>query len=602
MSRWRAQRRRRWRAWFAALTLIALIVVAGTALLRGRAIANAMLAGLLDRAGIPAQSLDIRVAGFTGMTVGAVALGPAGELSADSVAVDWSFWSLLHRRFAHMSVEGLHMKAALERGSFAIAGLKQDGSSGAGLALPVETLVLKDAHLDLAAPAGTVSAMFDATLSQEDEARIVGKATFDMVVTPGQASPLHLVGEVPALRIGDGELHAADGVLRLPERGWSLSGAIVNARLAGDARSFEISGELADQSKPAAWAPLIVALTARGGEAGLALSGTAKSRDNALVLTLAGQHDFASGNGTLAIRSNPVSFARDGRQPADLAPIAGDALKHVDGTLSASGTVSWGSDRALATALDVTLDGVGFDAGSAAVDGLRGSITFDSLAPPRMPSAQCLSASLQIAALPPGPLDFCFRLRAADRLLIDRAALGFAGGKVSIAGVNLAPAQPLDTVLAVQAVDLGALLVLVGVDGLSGSGALSGNIPVHLDNSGMTIAKGRLASAGPGILRYAGAGLPADITSRDSNATDAVSLLREAIADFHYTSLILSLDRTADGQGTLLANIRGNNPAVLDGRPFALNIRFEANVDKLASILLDGYAAGGEMLRRAANP
>ena len=131
-----------------------------------------------------------------------------------------------------------------------------------------------------------------------------------------------------------------------------------------------------------------------------------------------------------------------------------------------------------------------------------------------------LTAALQFAALPSGPLDFCFRLSGSDRLLIDSAALGFADGKLLLADVSCVPAAPLDTALKVQAVDLGALLALLNIDGLSGSGMLSGNIPLHLDPSGVAIVEGRLAAAGTGALRYVGASLPTDLGAGQGSAAD----------------------------------------------------------------------------------
>ncbi len=185
-------------------------------------------------------------------------------------------------------------------------------------------------------------------------------------------------------------------------------------------------------------------------------------------------------------------------------------------------------------------------------------------------------------------------------MLIDSAALGFADGKLLLSDVSFAPAAPLDTALKVQDVDLGALLSLLNINGLSGSGKLSGNIPLHIDPSGMAIVEGQLAAAGPGALSYVGASLPADLGLGQGSAAGTVNLVRNALTDFHYTSLTLLLYRAVDGRGSLLARIQGANPAVLDGRVFVLNIRFESDFDRLAALLIGSYAAGEELLRRAA--
>jgi hypothetical protein len=101
-------------------------------------------------------------------------------------------------------------------------------------------------------------------------------------------------------------------------------------------------------------------------------------------------------------------------------------------------------------------------------------------------------------------------------------------------------------------------------------------------------------------VRYNGAGLPAAITEAQGKAGDALTLTREALADFHYTGLRLALDRSASGDGTLLIALKGSNPAVLDNRAFEINIRLEANFDRLAALFLSGYTAADGLLRHAA--
>ena len=180
-----------------------------------------------------------------------------------------------------------------------------------------------------------------------------------------------------------------------------------------------------------------------------------------------------------------------------------------------------------------------------------------------------------------------------------RAALAFAGGSLSVANVAYRQGRPLDAALEVRGVDLGALLKLLDADGLSGSGALDGRIPIHMDPSGVRIAGGTVTASGPGVLRYAGGTLPAEAAGPDPSTGDRLKLVRDALADFHYKSLALTLERAASGEGTLMAKLEGANPAVLDGHPFAINVRFETNFDKLATTLLEGYAAAARLVRAA---
>jgi hypothetical protein len=157
---------------------------------------------------------------------------------------------------------------------------------------------------------------------------------------------------------------------------------------------------------------------------------------------------------------------------------------------------------------------------------------------------------------------------------------------VSLGAVTLRRDQPLAATLDVRALDLAAKPVDVE----------------QAQRGGVTIQDGRLRATGPGVLRYAGDKLPEAITGLQGEAGEAIRLARQALTDFRYNELTLTIDRAADGQGALLIHLAGSNPAVLDNHPFVLNIRLEANFDRLALLLLDGYAAAEGLLRQAARP
>jgi hypothetical protein len=248
----------------------------------------------------------------------------------------------------------------------------------------------------------------------------------------------------------------------------------------------------------------------------------------------------------------------------------------------------------------VTLDRVGFESGAVRVSDLSGTVRLASLLPPRTAAAQRVTANVHAAGLPPMPLDLRFSVPGGDRLLINAATLGFAGGTLGLADVALASGKPVDTALTIRGVDLAALLALLDIDGLSGSGTIEGAVPIRVDPGGVALQSGKLVGTVPGVMRYAGTGLPEP--APDAPATDPIRLMRAALADFHYTGLSLTLERAASGEGSLLVNLQGANPQVLDNHPFAFNIRLDANFDKIAAILFDGYAAADDLIRRSRRP
>jgi hypothetical protein len=596
-----AKRRRRLR--LALLIAGAVLIVGvGIAVLHGRDLAAGLARTALARAGVATESLTIRSLGFGGVVFDAVRLGgPAGP-SADAIVVDWTLTGLLHGGLARLHIDGLRLAVAVDGGKLAIVDLPLAGGGASGApALPFDRLELAGAQLTFTGASLSGAATIDAVVMAAAEGGLRGSATIAGSVTPRGGVAMHLTAALPKWQLGtDGGLAVTGAALTLPERGLALSGANLSLLPASESPSLSLSGELSDSTKPARFPPLAIGLDEKEAANVLLVSGHAESADRALALTFDGKHDPASGRGTLAIHAAPVVFAAPGTQPSDLFPVVAEsAPSRVTGSVAASGNIGWGG-MSLTTGLTLTFDGVGFDGGLAVVDALDGTVAFDSLMPLRATTAQHVAATLQVASLPAGPLDLRFRLPSSDRLVIDAATFGLAGGTLSLAALSLQRDQPLDTALDIKAVDVGAVLTLIGIDGLSGSGALDGSIPVRIDPAGVTISGGLLNATGPGVVRYDGAGLPAAITEAQGKAGDALTLTREALADFHYTALRLTLDRAASGEGSLLIGLKGSNPAVLDNHPFDINIRIEANFDRLAALFLSGYTAADALLRHAA--
>jgi hypothetical protein len=595
--------RRRRRRQLALLILAALLLVgAGALALRSSELVAGLARLALARAGVATETLTVRSLGLGGIVFEDVRLGGPTGPSADAVAVDWTLGGLLHGGLARLRVEGLHLAVAVNDGQLAIAGLPFAGGPGSGApTLPFDRLELAGAQLSFANANLSATATIDAVMTPAADGSLHGAATIAGIVGPHGGTPMHLAAELPQWQLGtDRSLAATRAELTLPERGVTLSAADISLSFAGGAPSLTLHGALRDSTKPARWPPLTLALEGKSAANALIVTGHAESADRAVVLTLDGKHDLASRRGSLSVRAAPVIFAATGRQPGDLFPaFVASAPSRVTGSVAASGNIGWGG-KSMATGLTLTLDGVGFESGVAAVEALDGTVSFDSLMPLRASRAQHLTATLRIASLPAGPLDLRFRLPGDDRLLIDTATLGLAGGMLSLAALSLQRDQPLDTALDIRSVDVGAALTLIGIDGLSGTGALDGRIPVRIDPAGVTISGGLLNATGPGTVRYSGAGLPAALTEAQGKAGDALTLTRQALADFRYTALRLTLDRSASGDGTLLIGLKGSNPAVLDNRPFDINIRLEANFDRLAALFLSGYTAADGLLRHAA--
>ena len=585
------------------LLLLALLLCAGGAIaLYGRELSTELVRAALSHVGAPPDQLEVRSIGLDGLTIGAIRL--SGGLSASSVKIGWSPRSLLSGRLTSIRIAGLTAGLTVDQGRITVDGLPPVGdSSPVAAGLPFNSLELSDARISITAAAANASVQGDATIIGSERG-LYGQAALDAVAILNGGVPVRVTLQAPQWSVdedaGTKRIVLTRAAVVLPEQ--HLSGTDVDIAIdmtPSAAVSARLSADIRDSAMPMRFAPLALTAQAQQDQDVVVVSGRIAA-ERGVALTFNGRHDMARKHALADFDLAPVRFEPDGLQPNDLLPIAGRTLRRVEGSVSARGTLAWRG--ALKGDVAVRLEDVGFESGIARFSDLDAVLRLESIMPPRTPGAQRITGTLQITGLPPAPLDLRFGLPGDDHLVVNAATLGLAGGTIGFNDLALARGQPIESVLELKSVDLGAMLALAGIDGLSGSGTIEGRVPVRMDDKGVLITSGRLAATGPGIVRYTGAALPEGLTGQSDNPGDAVRLLREALADFHYTELILTLDRSASGEGSLLVNLKGANPAVLDNHPFDINIRLDANFDRLAAVLLNGYAAADGLLRRVAPP
>lgn len=582
--------------------LVLALFAAGAMALRGPEIAREIIQVAAGRAGIPPDRLEVRRIGLSGMTLGAVRLGGPEGPAASSIEIGWSPASLWRGRVGRVRIDDLTVHVTVEQGQVVIAGLPRDGEGGGGMAaLPVEQIDLNGAKIAMIAGTTAIEAVVDATLVPLDSGAIVGRAVLDAVVRPDKRPAIRAAADLPEWRVTRDEAGLQFAIVgasvSVPE--YKVAASAIEARfVSGPHMTAIVTAAVRDEATPARIAPLAVALQAQGEQEAIVMNGRAGTADEAIAATFSGRHVLSSGRGHLDVAVAPVKFTADGRQPRDLVPVIDGTVRRVEGTVGVKGAVAWGT--ALTSNASIVLDHIGFDAGLARVSDLSGTVRLVSVMPPRTAAAQHVTANVHAAGLPPMLLDLRFSVPADDRLLVNAATLGFAGGTLGISDAALTLGKPVDLTLTIRGVDLGAVLALLDIDGLSGTGTIEGAIPVRVEPNGAALKSGQLVATVPGVMRYTGSGLPEP--APDAPETDPMRLMRAALADFHYTGLSLTLERAMSGEGSLLVNLKGANPQVLDNHPFVFNIRLDANFDKLAAILFDGYAAAENLIRRGRPP
>ena len=167
---------------------------------------------------------------------------------------------------------------------------------------------------------------------------------------------------------------------------------------------------------------------------------------------------------------------------------------------------------------------------------------------------------------------------AAQTLRVHALHVKLLGGSVSSEPLSL-PWPPAEQALPleIRQIDLGQLLALPKVHGLSGSGQLDGVLPLVYRDGSVEIRDGQLNGLGAGTIKYAPA----------QSIPDNPGL--QALRNFHYRQLGVHVWYAADGTYRTQATLEGNNPDFYNGYP----IRFGLNINgKLPGLFRSAVFSG----------
>lgn len=534
-----------------------------------------------------------------------------GALRLARLELGFSILDLLDRKLDSLTVEGLRLD--LERGPDGVlAGGKPllqpsaGPAEGAGSPLggiTIRSFAVADTAIALHGPDGTLVATLDTTLmiggDGVDAAALTASLTGPLA---GAERHISLSASGMTLTLG------ADGGLRLGLAGVTLGeaalpwqvrdGAFSIARDPAGTLGIELSGAtLRNLGRPALLIPMSVSLQASLKGEDMTFAGTVKGRDlPALALGFSGTYGLAAEVGAVKLALAPITFAPAGLQPQAISPAFDAGLKDVTGRVSLGGELRLDGGK-VTSALDLVLGQAGFTADVLKVSALDGRIRITrpwplATAPRQNLKAVVASGGEQAA------IDLTGQVLSPSRLKLDILSIRAAGGELRGEGMEADLARlRLAGRFDVHHLDLAEVTRLIGVEGLAGTGSLDGVLPIELEGTQFALRGGQLRATGPGTLYYRpGSSLPAQI----ADAGAEVSLTLQALADFHYQTLALELEKAPAGDGYVKLSMTGSNPAVLDNQPFTFNIRIESNFARLAELVLLGLRSAQDLLGRAA--
>lgn len=359
-----------------------------------------------------------------------------------------------------------------------------------------------------------------------------------------------------------------------------LTGLVKLAAVTGGAAvplRLEFSGvRVEDMSRPERFAPVTIegplTMVRRQIEAKLVVRSALPAIRGARLANIDGRFDIAKGEGEMRANGD-LALAPGKLELQTILPVFKDAVMQMSGGLSYSAQARL-SGTGLATSGRVTLKDTGFVAAAVTARGVSGVVNFKNLVPPATSGVQTLTVREIDAGVPLEKGTVSFEVDRTGVRIVD-ATWPFADGRLVLASLgSSALADDAAFLLTVENVDLGILLEIADVPGLRATGHISGGIPVVIRDGDLVLVDGALAAQEKGTIVYRS-------EAGDAVQTEQTKLLTDALNNFHYTELSGGLSGNANGEVVLRLSLRGSNPDLYEGYPFAINVNVEGSLADL---------------------
>ncbi len=182
---------------------------------------------------------------------------------------------------------------------------------------------------------------------------------------------------------------------------------------------------------------------------------------------------------------------------------------------------------------------------------------------------------------------------AKSTLLLQKVRMPWNEGVVGLnqATIPLQKGRAKSFTLTVEHVSIAALMKALTGERATGTGLVSGTIPVTIDAAGRVLLhEGNLKAEDSGIIAIAPETIPGD------NAQ--ITLVRDVLKNLHYNLLSMTMDSGEDGTLSVLLAVEGKNPDVSGGRPVRLNVHLNGDVLNLIQQNVMAISAPTQLLEQ----
>jgi len=348
---------------------------------------------------------------------------------------------------------------------------------------------------------------------------------------------------------------------------------------------------LRDTASPALFNPLQVSASGQLNKQRLNFKLATHLLKGPQVMQAQGMHSLKTGKGHVSLTIPQLNFDNNKLKPSDFTPSL-SIIEETTGTISGQSHITW-SLSDLKTKGRLALSDLSIRTDTVSVKGIKANLQLSNLWPPRTSKAQ----TIQIKEISSGVAFDAPKIRFSIKgatLNVHKLDAGFLGGNINVQDMVVDPNTKLHKlILNLNHLDLTKLFSLIELEGLAGTGKMTGTLPITISGDDITLKDGLLISDGPGVLQFRSAKAKQAL----AGAGEQVELLLSVLTDFHYDKLSLTLKRERSHDAYVGLHIEGRNPAVMDGRAFNLNINLEGNVDPLLATILEGYRLSDRAIR-----
>ena len=305
-------------------------------------------------------------------------------------------------------------------------------------------------------------------------------------------------------------------------------------------------------------------------------------------------HTLSGGAGRASLRSEPMRFSRDARQPVEIFPVLAGLYDWAAGSLLAVGEFEWGP-AGFSNDLYLVADDLSLQVESMTLEGLNGLIRLDSLAPVASASWQLLTFEKLAAGtvIRDGTLAFRPKLDGSIELLSARAS--WAGGTVEAAGVLGSADETQGVTVQLAEIDLGAVVAIAEIEDLAVIGRFGGELRIRTDGERVWVYGAKLVTTQDGgAIRYQPGQVPAAL----GGGNTSVGAVLAALENFQYDTLSIGFEGELDGKIDVTVRLRGRNPGFQRGRPVELNLDFSGDVGQTVRAALFPFQISDAIQRR----